>query len=121
MKFHIKRYLISGSVTIIPLWVTWLLFEFTFHQLSKYGMPIAKAISKEIQDNAPSVAKLLLQNWFQEFMGAVIVLFVLYAIGWSVNRVIGRELLNTFEKFVDAVPFVQKIYGASALSFSKQV
>lgn len=106
-----KRYLISGAVTVIPLWVTWLVLDFTFRQLSKFGTPIVRAFSTKIQDVAPGLAHLVLQTWFQELMGFLIVILGLYVLGWAVNRVIGRQLLNLFEKSVDRVPIVHTVYG----------
>ncbi len=110
---HVKRYLISGIVTVIPLWVTWLLLDFTFRLLSKFGTPFVRTVSGDIQEDAPALAKFLLQPWFQELMGVVIVLFGLYAMGWSVNRVVGKKLLDTLETLVGRVPLVQTIYGSA--------
>lgn len=109
---HAKRYLISGLVTVIPLWVTWLVLDFTFRQLSKFGTPLVRAISRNIQNTAPNLAQLVLQSWFQELMGFLIVIFGLYTLGWAVNLVVGKKLFNFFEKTVDRIPIVHTIYGS---------
>jgi uncharacterized membrane protein len=109
---QVKRYLISGIVTIIPLFVTWLVIDFTFRQLAKAGTPVVRTISTTIQDDAPVLAKLLLQSWFQDGLGVCIVLVGLYVLGWAVNRVVGRRLMKAFESLVDRVPVVKAVYGS---------
>ena len=107
-----KRYLISGIVTVIPLWVTWLVLAFAFRQLSKFGKPLVLTISTNIQDAAPRFSRLLLQPWFLEVVGFLIVIIGLYILGWMVNRMVGNQLLNLFEKLVDRLPLVHSVYGS---------
>lgn len=111
-NLHAKRYLISGVVTVIPLWVTWLVLAFTFRQLSKFGKPLVLTISTNIQDWAPRFSRLLLQPRFLDLVGFLVVIIGLYVLGWMVNRVVGKQLLNFFEKLVDRLPVVHKVYGS---------
>ncbi len=110
-SLHIQRYLLSGVITVIPLWVTWLVFEFVFKQLSKVGAPWVRAFSKSIQDNFPAVARWLLEPWFQNVLAVLLMLVGLYIIGWLVSRVIGRRLLHIFESTVQRLPLIQTVYG----------
>jgi uncharacterized membrane protein len=110
---RVKRYLLSGIVTIIPLWITWLLLEFTFRQLARIGQPLVRTLSKRLRDDLPGLADLLLAPWFREIVAVLIVLFGLYALGWGVNRVIGKKLLGGIEKLLDRLPLVQTIYGSA--------
>ena len=107
-----KRYIISGFVTVIPLWVSWLVLEFTFRKLSKFGKPLVLTISTNIQDEVPRFSQLLLQTWFLELLGFLVVVIGLYVLGWMVNRVVGKQLLNFFERLVDRLPLVHRIYGS---------
>jgi len=107
-----KRYIISGFVTVIPLWVSWLVLEFTFRKLSKFGKPLVLTISTNIQDEVPRFSQLLLQPWFLELLGFLVVVIGLYVLGWMVNRVVGKQLLNFFERLVDRLPLVHRIYGS---------
>ncbi len=109
---HVKRYLISGFVAIIPLGITWLLFDFIFRQLADFGLPAVRIIAKDIRDDAPGIAKLLLELWFQEFLAVVIVLLGLYLLGWVTNRVIGRKVFSAMERLVNRLPLVKSIYGS---------
>ena len=110
---HVKRYLLSGMATIIPLWITWLLLDFTFRQLAKVGQPLVRTLSKRLRDDLPGLADLLLSPWFREIIAVLIVLFGLYALGWGANRVIGKKLLGRIETVVDRLPLVKTIYGSA--------
>ncbi|MEW8288298.1 MAG: DUF502 domain-containing protein [Candidatus Thiodiazotropha endolucinida] len=108
---HIQRYLISGIITLIPLWVTWLVFKYIFNQLSKLGSPWARMLSRSIQNEYPSIAQWLLESWFQNTLAVFIMLLGLYLVGWLVSRVIGRKILFFFESTVQRLPVVQNVYG----------
>jgi len=110
-SLHIRRYLLSGVLTVIPLWVTWLVFEFVFNQLSKVGTPWVRVFSRSIQGEYPTLARWLLEPWFQSVVAVLLILVGLYLIGWLVSRVVGRRLLNAFEAMVARLPMIQNVYG----------
>jgi uncharacterized membrane protein len=108
---HFQRYLISGVVTLIPLWVTWLVFKYIFNQLSNLGAPWVRMLSRSIENDYPSVAQWLLEPWFQNTLAVLLILIGLYLVGWLVSRVIGRKILAIFESTVQRVPGIQNVYG----------
>lgn len=51
MRFvHAQRYLFTGVLTVIPIWISWLVFEFFFKQLSKFSMPWVRAFAKVVRE-----------------------------------------------------------------------
>ncbi|MBT2997273.1 MAG: DUF502 domain-containing protein [Candidatus Thiodiazotropha sp. (ex Ctena orbiculata)] len=108
---HIQRYLISGIITLIPLWVTWLVFKYVFNQLSKLGSPWVKILSRSIQNEYPSVAQWLLEPWFQNTLAVLLMLVGLYLVGLLASRVIGRKILYIFESTVQRLPVIRNVYG----------
>ncbi|MDJ0805614.1 MAG: DUF502 domain-containing protein [Gammaproteobacteria bacterium] len=110
-SLHIQRYLFSGVVTLIPLWVTWLIFEYVFKQLSKLGTPWVRVFSRSIRDEYPTLAQWLLEPWFRNTLAVLLMLLGLYLVGWLTSRVIGRRLLNAFDATVQRLPMVQNVYG----------
>ncbi len=112
-SLSIKRNIITGMVTIIPLWITWLLFDFIFSQLSKFGKPIVSTFSRDISDQAPTLSRLLLQPWFNDALAVILVLVAIYVIGWVANRVIGRRLIAAIEGLFTRLPLVQTVYGSA--------
>lgn len=109
---HLRRYLVSGLLTLIPLWVTWVVVEFVFRQLSKFGRPWVRVLAARLDEALPSVSEALLNPWFQNALAVLFTLIVLYALGWMVNQVVGRRIINLFESIVDRVPGIQAVYGS---------
>jgi uncharacterized membrane protein len=110
---HLKRYLITGILISIPLWITWLVFGFVFNQLSKLGRPLILGLARAVEDFSPVAAQWLFNTWSQSLLAVLLTLTVLYLLGWITTRVIGKRLLLLFESIVDRIPLVQTVYGAS--------
>lgn len=100
----IGRYVLTGLLTVLPLWVTWLVFSFLLAQLSNAGRPFVLALSAVMRPIAPPLAQWLLESWFQSLLAAVLTLVALYVLGWNATRVIGRRLISGFEALVGRVP-----------------
>jgi len=108
-----QNYLMVGTLTVIPMWITWLVFDFILNQLSRIGMPWVRTLSKAIEDDLPSIAHWLLEPWFQTLVAALITLIGLYVLGWVATRMVGRRALKTLENFIARLPLVQTVYGST--------
>jgi Uncharacterized conserved protein len=109
---HAGRYIFSGILTIIPLWVSYLVFDFVLSTLSKAGMPWLRLIAGRIRDDAPMLADWLTRRWVHEGLAAVITLVGLYLIGWLATNVVGRQVIGFLERQIARVPLVSSVYGA---------
>ncbi|MEN8174760.1 MAG: DUF502 domain-containing protein [Pseudomonadota bacterium] len=107
-----KRYLVSGLLTLVPLWVTWLLFEFIFRQLSKFGTPVVRTFARRIEADWPSVSRWLVESWFQDVLAVLVVIAALYLLGWAVTRVLGRRIVHAFESLLERVPLITNVYSS---------
>ena len=101
---HIVRYLLSGILAIVPLWLTWIIFDFILGQLAKIGMPGLQLTARRLATDYPDIAEWILQPWIDDVLAAMITLFGLYLLGWFVNQVVGRRLFAMFEGFVRRLP-----------------
>ncbi|MDI3489654.1 MAG: hypothetical protein PWP11_931 [Thauera sp.] len=108
-----RRYLLIGLLTAAPLWVTWLVFDFIFTQLSKLGTPWVLALSRGMRRNYPAFADFLLLPQFQSLLGVVFTLVVLYSLGWLASQVIGQRIIGRLERLVQNIPLVAAIYGGT--------
>lgn len=109
---HVRRYLLSGLLTLVPLWVTWIVVSFVFGQLSRLGLPWVRVLAGRFERASPGVAEVLLHPWFQNLLAVVLTLLLLYLLGWTVNQVVGRRAVMLFENLLDRVPGVQTVYGS---------
>jgi uncharacterized membrane protein len=55
----------------------------------------------------------LLNPWFQSALGVLFTLLALYLLGWIATRMIGRRLINLFDRLMQRIPLVQTIYGGT--------
>jgi uncharacterized membrane protein len=108
-----QRYLLAGVFTVIPLWITWVVFDFFLGQLSRVGTPWVRTLSRGIQHEFPSVARWLLEPWFQSVLAILLTLAFLYLLGWAVTQVVGKRVMNLLESGIARLPYVQTVYGST--------
>lgn len=107
-----RRYLLTGLLTVIPLWFTWIVLSFLFRTLSSIGNPLVKFFADKLSPRFPVLADLLNVEVFQSIVGVLSVLGVLYGLGVLTRMVIGRRLIRFFEQMIEQIPFVKTVYGA---------
>jgi len=113
LSTNAQRYIITGIMTAIPLWITWIFFEFILRQLTKVGLPWVQALLKPIEAQWPNLSRWIMEGWFQNLLAIAIMLVGLYLLGWITSRVIGRKLLNLVDSIIQRIPLVKKVYGAT--------
>ena len=110
---RVKRYLITGLLTFIPLWVTWLVFKFILGMLAGIGAPLVAGLLATLALVAPHTAESLNMEWLNFILALVITLVALYLLGFIANRVIGQRFLSAFDSLLARIPLVQTIYGGT--------
>jgi uncharacterized membrane protein len=112
-NLHVKRYLITGLLTFVPLWLTWLVFKFIFTFLSHVGAPVVAGLFSGLSAAFPGAAAWLSQEWLQSIIAFIGTVLSLYLVGFASDRVFGQRLLEAFEAMIGRIPLVQTIYGGS--------
>ncbi len=107
-KYSVSRYMITGVFTVIPILVTWIIFQFLFNLLSEIGTPAIKVLA----DIFPSVADWVTNPWFLSIIGVIFTLVVLYLLGLIATFVIGKRIIETFDYLINKLPVVKTIYGS---------
>ncbi|PWK92088.1 DUF502 domain-containing protein [Fulvimonas soli] len=110
---RVRRYLITGLLTFVPLWVTWLVFKFVFGLLAGLGAPLATVLRRALGLAAPDAAAALDHGWALAILALAVTLLGLYLLGWLASRMIGRRLLDAFDGLLARIPLVQTIYGGT--------
>jgi len=109
---RIGRYILSGILTIIPLWVTWIVFDFVLRQLAWFGRPFGSGLTSRLAQRFPQFADWPGYAWLDEAVAVVITLVGFYLLGWLATRMVGRQLIGAVEAILARVPLVQQVYGA---------
>lgn len=112
-SLRVKRYLITGLLTFLPLWVTVLVFKFVLGLLADIGGPLVAGLVGALSLVAPHTADTLNQSGMVFVLALLLTLGGLYLVGWLAHRMIGRRLLDTFDGLLQRIPLVQTIYGGT--------
>jgi uncharacterized membrane protein len=112
-RLRLKRNLLTGLLTFIPLWVTWTVFKVVLGFLAGIGAPMVAAALGALALVAPETAAALGSAWFTSLVALLITLLALYLLGFLASRVIGQRLLDTFDTLLHRIPLVQTIYGGT--------
>jgi len=98
-----KKYFLTGLVVMLPILLTayllWFLFSWSgqiFGQLLVY-VPYLQDI--------PELVRLV--------MGFVLLVLVIYAVGFLASHLIGRRLLKVWDNFISRVPLARLVYGTT--------
>lgn len=110
---HFGRYILIGFLTVAPLWVTWLVFDFLLQLLARIGDPLLRATARAVRPFSETTASWLLDSNFQTAVAALITIVCLYGIGLLASFVLGKKLIAIFENLLTRLPLVQTIYGAT--------
>jgi uncharacterized membrane protein len=107
----ITKYALSGIVTIIPLWVTWLVVDFVFRLLLNIGAPIVNILRGWAQNASPQVSAQFHWPLVEKLFAISLTVAILLLIGWSAHQLFGRRLLGWLEASLDRIPVVKSVYG----------
>lgn len=112
-RLRLKRYLFTGLLTVIPLWVTWVVFKFVLGMFAGIGAPLVTALLATFSPSSPKAAAALNSDVILFVLALLLTLVVLYGIGWLANRMIGKRLIDGFDAVLARIPVVQTIYGGT--------
>lgn len=112
-QLYIKRYLITGLLTFVPLWLTFMVFKFVFGLLSEVSAPLVAGLVSTLGSPRSISGELLGQPWLISLIAFVITLVSLYLVGFAANFVVGRRLIDGMERLIDRIPIVHSIYGGT--------
>ena len=110
---YVQRYLLTGLLTFIPIWLTWIVFKSIFSLLSQVNLPWVAALFDTLAGVFPETLGHFNQEWLTSLLAFAVTLTALYAMGFAVSHVFGRRLLGAFERVIDRIPVAHSIYGGA--------
>lgn len=105
--------LIAGLLTVTPLIVVWLVFDFFLTTLSNWGHPLAVELTVFLDAHFPALQPWLDNDAVRYAIGIIVALLALYSIGAIASRVVGQQLILLLEGLIARVPGVQLVYSAA--------
>ncbi len=111
---NIKRNLLTGVITVVPILVTVFVFGFFLDLLSDIGRPKVVVLANAVRPVSPQLAIWLLElPWLSSALAIGLTLGMFYLLGWFMTRLIGRQMLLAVEEWLSRVPLVTTVYGAT--------
>lgn len=110
---RIRSTLATGLLTILPLWITWLVFRFVLGLLAEIGSPLVAGLVNLLAAVAPAAAERLNSQWILYTLALVLTVLALYLVGWLARLVIGQRLIHLMEAVLERIPLVHTIYGGT--------
>ena len=112
MLAKLRRNIVAGILTFIPIWITFWVISFLVGILVALGSPIVGAVVSRLRLQSPALERFF-PPLFQATISIAIVLAFLYLLGEVATAVAGRRLLAAFDFLMARIPIVQSIYGAA--------
>ena len=110
---RLERYFLTGVLTLLPIWLTWVVFKFVFVLLSGISKPWIAVAFDPIAQRFPTMLGWLAADWLQSTLALIATLLFIYGVGWATNRVVGQRLIETIELAIERIPLVKTIYGGT--------
>jgi uncharacterized membrane protein len=109
---HFQRLFLAGLLTLLPIWLTWVVVKFVFVLLSDTSRPLIGPLLHNLA--AGNVALGWLDDpWVQTAIALLATLGVILLSGVMARRVLGQRLLRWFEALVGRIPLASTIYGSA--------
>lgn len=114
MRTHRLRTLfVTGLLTLLPIWLTWVVIKFVFGLLSDASRPLIQPGLQHAAASNPATFGWLAAPWVSTLIALVATLGVIVLSGWLARRVVGQSALRAFERLIARVPLASVVYGSA--------
>lgn len=114
MPRHIRRYMLTGAVTVIPILVTVFVFSIFLDLLSNIGRPKVVVLANTVRPFSPEIARWLLEvPWLSSGLAILLTLAMFYLLGMAMSRLVGRQVIGAVEEWLKRIPLVTTVYGST--------
>ncbi|MGN6222906.1 DUF502 domain-containing protein [Pseudoxanthomonas sp.] len=110
---RLQRLFLTGLLTLLPIWLTWVVVKFVFVLLSDISRPLIGPVLHNIATGQPQRWGWLNDSWVQTALALLATLVVILLSGWMARRVVGQRLLRWFEALVGRIPLASTVYGSA--------
>ncbi|QDH69499.1 DUF502 domain-containing protein [Marilutibacter alkalisoli] len=110
---NLRRYFITGLLTLLPLWLTWVVIKFIFVLLSDTSRPFIAPVLHQAAASAPQVLGWLDASWVQTGIALLATIAVILLSGVMTRRVFGQRMLRWVESMIERIPFANTVYGSA--------
>lgn len=103
----IKKYFLTGLVTILPLWITVYILWLVFKLISSFTYPILSPIVHSL-----NLFEREQINWLLRLVSFFLTLIIIYSLGLIASNLVGKKFLLRIETYLFRLPVLKDIYQA---------
>ncbi|HWS40346.1 MAG TPA: DUF502 domain-containing protein [Arenimonas sp.] len=109
----LQTYFFTGLLTLLPIWLVFIVFKFVFGLLSDLSSPVIEPLSLHFATSNPMMFAWLSEPWAQTAIGIVFTLVFIICMGILTRRVIGQRLIAWLEAMISKVPLANTVYSSA--------
>ncbi len=109
----VQKYFLAGLLTLLPIWLVWIVFKFVFVLLSGISQPAVGPLLARLSESDPRMFSWLADAWVQTAIALVATVLFLIVVGFFARRVVGQTVLRWFEGLIARIPLAKSIYGGA--------
>jgi uncharacterized membrane protein len=109
----LQKYFLTGLLTLLPIWLVWVVFKFVFGALSNLSRPLVEPTLVAYSTRDPQLFGWLADAWVQTAIALFVTVLFIVAVGVFARRVAGQTLLRWFEAGIARIPLAKTIYGSA--------
>jgi len=110
---RLQRLFLSGLLTLLPIWLTWIVIKFVFTLLSDLSKPLIAPLSIHIANGFPKTMHWIHADSVQNTIGLAATLILILIVGWLARRVLGQRILGWLEVLVLRIPLAGTVYSSA--------
>ena len=104
---------LTGLLTLLPIWLVWVVFKFVFGMLSDVSRPLIGPLTAHLAAGNPEMLGWLAAPWVQTAIALVVTLVFVTAVGLMARRVAGLQFIRWFEAQIGRIPLAKSVYGSA--------
>lgn len=110
---HLRSVFISGLITLVPLIVTIWVIELVYHVVTFISYPVAEWIvgSKLFEHLLHAPAHSV--EYLAPVIAIILSIAAIYVLGILGTFVLGRQILNAIDRFIENLPLLKGIYSTT--------
>jgi uncharacterized membrane protein len=109
---RLQKYFLTGLLTLLPIWLVWIVFKFVFGLLSGISAPLIAPLLASIAAGDAQLSWLA-DAWVQTAIALFATVAFIVLVGALARRVAGLKLLSWFEALIARIPLAKTIYGSA--------
>jgi uncharacterized membrane protein len=109
----LQTYFLTGLLTLLPIWLVFIVFKFVFALLSDISSPVIEPLSLHLATSNPMMFAWLSETWAQTAIGIVFTVVFILCMGIFTRRVIGQRVIAWIENMISKVPLANTVYGSA--------